>query len=82
VKAEQARVTSVVRKRRLPWSSSSVIFVILGVLGIVALVFSDRRIAGMYLVGLILLLVADLRYRRHARTSAKENPVPSEIERP
>jgi hypothetical protein len=62
-------------------TSSYLIFVILAVLGIIAFVLSDRRIAGMYLVGLILLLVADWRYRRYGRTSAKAGRVPTDVER-
>ena len=51
-------------------------------LGIVAFIVTDRRVAGMYFVALILLLVADWRYRRYARTSAEARRAQTEIERP
>lgn len=56
--------------------------VTLVLLGIVAFIVTDRRVAGMYFVALILLLVADWRYRRYARTSAEARRAQTEIERP
>jgi hypothetical protein len=70
------------RKRAQTSVSSYSFLAILGLLGVVAFVFADRRIAGMYLVALILLLVVDRRYRKYARSSTKARSLPPDTDRP
>jgi hypothetical protein len=56
--------------------------VVLALLGVIAFFLTDRRIAGMYLVALILLFMVDRRYRKYARSSTKSRSLPTDADRP
>jgi Flp pilus assembly protein TadB len=70
------------RKREQERVVSYSLVVVLALLGVIAFFLTDRRIAGMYFVALILLLVVDRRYRRYARSSTKTRSLPADPDGP